>query len=141
MSIDISVVIWTVVGFCVFMLLLDRFLFKPLLRFMDDRQKRIDDAHAAVRQAEKERAEAAEKERGEREAERRGEIAAAEARLEKLRDEAKENELRAEKENGAVIERRRAELEREKDELVARSGNDAERLIGLLADKLLTEER
>ncbi len=141
MSIDISVVIWTVVGFCVFMLLLDRFLFKPLLRFMDDRQKRIDDAHAAVRQAEKERAEAAEKERGERETERRGEIAAAEARLEKLRAEAKENELRAEKENGAVIERRRAELEREKDELVARSGNDAERLIGLLADKLLTEER
>ena len=141
MSIDLSVVIWTVVGFCVFMLLLDRFLFKPLLRFMDDRRRRIDEALAEGRRAEEERRSAAEEAEREREKTRLAETAAAEARMEQLRAEAKENELRAEKENAAVIENRRSELEREKDGIKARLTDDADRLIGLLADKLLTEER
>ncbi|MBP5166950.1 MAG: ATP synthase F0 subunit B [Oscillospiraceae bacterium] len=141
MSIDISVVVWTVVGFCVFMLLLNRFLFKPMLRFMDDRQKRIDDARAALQRAEAERLSAAEEARREREQSRREEIAAAEARLEELRSESKANELRFEKESGAVIENSRAELELEKAALVTHLGDDTDRLIGMLADRLLAEER
>ena len=41
MTIQISLVIWTVIGFVVLSLILDRFLFKPLLKVMDDRNEKI----------------------------------------------------------------------------------------------------
>lgn len=41
MTIQVSVLIWTVICFCVLMLILNRLLFKPLLAFMDERSARI----------------------------------------------------------------------------------------------------
>ena len=41
MTIQISLVIWTVIGFVVLSLILNRFLFKPLLKVMDDRSEKI----------------------------------------------------------------------------------------------------
>ena len=42
MSIQPSVLIWTVICFCLLMLILDRLLFRPMLKFMDERQAKID---------------------------------------------------------------------------------------------------
>ena len=69
MTIQVSVLIWTVICFCVLMLILNRLLFKPLLAFMDERSARIRRARAekerrgealaeqqAQREAEKEQA-------------------------------------------------------------------------------------
>lgn len=56
MTIQISLVIWTVVGFTVLSLILNRFLFKPLLEVMDKRNEKIKSA-AANKQAELERRE------------------------------------------------------------------------------------
>lgn len=42
MSIDPSTLVWMIINFLVLMLLLNRFLFKPLLAFMDQRQEKID---------------------------------------------------------------------------------------------------
>ena len=47
MSIQVSVLIWTMINFFVLMLLLDRLLFQPLLRFMDARREKIDNAREA----------------------------------------------------------------------------------------------
>ena len=54
-SINISELIWTVINFILLFVLLNRFLYKPLITFMSDRQARIDaglreeeDAKAAI---------------------------------------------------------------------------------------------
>ena len=43
MNIQISVLIWTILSFCALAAVLNKFLFKPVLKVMDDRQKKIDD--------------------------------------------------------------------------------------------------
>ena len=42
LSINPSELIWAVINFLLLLLLLNRFLYKPLLRFMDARQEKID---------------------------------------------------------------------------------------------------
>jgi len=54
MSIDFSVLIWTIICFVILMLLLNRFLFKPLLAVMDKRKKTISEGLEAGRRAEEE---------------------------------------------------------------------------------------
>lgn len=44
MTIQPSVLIWTIICFCLLMLILNKLLFRPLLSFMDARQARIDRA-------------------------------------------------------------------------------------------------
>lgn len=44
MTIQISLVIWTIIGFVTLSLILNRFLFKPLLRVMDERNEKIKTA-------------------------------------------------------------------------------------------------
>ncbi len=56
MTIQISLVIWTIIGFVVLSLILNRFLFKPLLKVMDDRNEKIK-AGEESRQQELERRE------------------------------------------------------------------------------------
>lgn len=46
MNIQLNVLIWTIICFCLAMLILDRLLFRPLLKFMDQRQAKIDAAKA-----------------------------------------------------------------------------------------------
>ena len=46
LSINISEMIWTVINFLILMFLLDSFLFKPLLKFMDEHKSRIKNALA-----------------------------------------------------------------------------------------------
>ena len=46
MNIQISVVIWTVICFGLFILIINKLLFKPLLKVMDARREKIESAHA-----------------------------------------------------------------------------------------------
>jgi len=55
MSLNISVVIWTVIDFCLLMLILDKFLFKPLLTKMDAREDRIEEAEKSLAETEAEK--------------------------------------------------------------------------------------
>lgn len=54
MTIQLPVLLWTVITFCLFAFVVNRLLFKPLLAFMDQRQARID--AAAQKKAEYDRA-------------------------------------------------------------------------------------
>ena len=58
MSINISEVIWTIICFFALLFVLKTFLFGPLIRHMDERQKRIDAGLDEARQAEHARSEA-----------------------------------------------------------------------------------
>ena len=44
MTIQLSVTVWTVICFCLLMLILHNLLFKPVLKVMDDRRERIEKA-------------------------------------------------------------------------------------------------
>lgn len=139
MSIDASVIIWTVVSFAVFMLLLNRFLFKPLLKFMDERQKRIDDAAAAEQEAQQERMQKEDMLRAAAEEEKLRLLAAGKERLEKLRQDAQESLERQEKEYSAERLKEQERLEKEKNEMVQLLQDNAQGLIARLSEKLLTE--
>ncbi len=52
LSINISELIWGIVNFFLMMFLLNKFLYKPVLKFMEERQARIDAGENAGRQAE-----------------------------------------------------------------------------------------
>ena len=45
MTVQLSVTLWTVICFCLLMLILHNLLFKPVLKVMDDRKSRIDKAN------------------------------------------------------------------------------------------------
>lgn len=44
MTIQLSTFLWSIICFCLMMLILNKLLFGPMLRFMDARQERIDRA-------------------------------------------------------------------------------------------------
>ncbi|MBQ1459424.1 MAG: ATP synthase F0 subunit B [Oscillospiraceae bacterium] len=58
MSINISEMIWTIICFFALLFVLNTFLFKPLIRFMDERRSRIDAGLEEARRAEEAREEA-----------------------------------------------------------------------------------
>ena len=53
MSINVSEVIWTVICFFALLFVLKKFLFGPLVKFMDERQARIDAGEALRRESER----------------------------------------------------------------------------------------
>ncbi len=55
MSLNISVVIWTVIDFCLLMLILDKLLFKPLLTKMHARNDRIEEGEKKLIETEAEK--------------------------------------------------------------------------------------
>ena len=91
LSINPSEVIWTILCFFALLFLLDRFLFRPLVRFMDARKARIDEGlneEAEVRAALEEEARDLEREREETLQEARKELLAEKGRNEDRHAEA-----------------------------------------------------
>ena len=58
MTLQPSLIIWTVVCFCLLMLVLHKLLFKPMLTFMDARSEKIASARLRAEKAAEEREEA-----------------------------------------------------------------------------------
>lgn len=55
MSIQLSVIIWTVICFFVLILILDNLLFKPMLELMDSRKEKIESARAKKAKADEDK--------------------------------------------------------------------------------------
>lgn len=137
MSINVSEVIWTVICFFALLFVLKKFLFGPLIKFMDERQARIDAGEAAIREAEASRQEnAAELEESwkarneeaksllaqgktEAEAERAKTVAQAHAAVHEAEKEA------------------RARIQTEREETLAQAEQKMPELVDALADRLL----
>ena len=138
MTIQISVLLWTVITFCILMFFLNKFLFKPLLAFMDAREQKIasarerrEKAALALETAERE----AEQRR--RAAEKQARDAAAAAILDAKRLAAKQT-AEAENKYALLLEQRRSEMETEKRELQQNLDAGMDYLVTAFVQKLVS---
>ena len=138
MTIQISVLLWTVITFCILMFFLNKFLFKPLLAFMDAREQKIasarerrEKAALALETAERE----AEQRR--RAAEKLARDAAAAAILDAKRLAAKQT-AEAENRYALLLEQRRSEMETEKRELQQNLDAGMDDLVTAFVQKLVS---
>ena len=135
MTIQINILIWTVICFCAFMLILWRLLLKPMLAFMDARKARIAHAHSLDRSAEcAEKQALPEAQRlaeVQRQAEERKQIVL--ALREKSRIEREERERRFLQETQA----RRADVEAEANDLVPQLAVSLQEHVNTFTDKLI----
>lgn len=131
MDIQLSVIIWTVICFGILMLVLDRLLFRPLLKLMDERKERVESARKnaveAAKQAEALRFERIESEKAERqrliemEAERvAGFRQEAEAELRALSKQLEEETEASRREAAVYADEALASLSKELDEAALR---------------------
>lgn len=138
MTIQPSILIWTLICFALLMLILDRLLFRPMLSFMDARNERIEAARLKKETDEQARA-AAEAElavRREQVVLRRAEIAKTE--IAEARVRAKRMTAKADAEREARIEACRTELTVRSRELDAGLEAGLDRLAKAFADKLVS---
>ena len=141
LSINVSELIWTIVNFFLLYFLLKHFLYTPVVRFLDARQARLDEAREKEAQA-RAAADENEKEIEAGKALRRAEAAEllAEAQrgdAERSRQtlaEAKEEAARSLEEANAAL---RSEQERERAAL----DSDTPKLAAILAERLLGGEK
>ena len=138
MTIQISVLLWTVITFCILMFFLNKFLFKPLLAFMDAREQKIasarerrEKAALALETAERD---AEEKRRA---AEKQARDAAAAAILDAKRLAAKQT-AEAENKYALLLEQRRSEMETEKRELQQNLDAGMDDLVTAFVQKLVS---
>ena len=135
MTIQINILIWTVICFCAFMLILWRLLLKPMLAFLDARKARIAHAHSLDRSAERAEKQALlEAQRlaeVQRQAEERKQIVL--ALREKSRIEREERERRFHQETQA----RRADVEAEANDLVPQLAVSLQEHVNTFTDKLI----
>ncbi len=135
MTIQINILIWTVICFCAFMLILWRLLLKPMLAFLDARKARIAHAHSLDRSAERAEKQALlEAQRlaeVQRQAEERKQIVL--ALREKSRIEREERERRFLQETQA----RRADVEAEANDLVPQLAVSLQKHVNTFTDKLI----
>jgi len=138
MTIQPSILLWTLISFCLLMLILDRLLFRPMLSFMDARNERIE---AAMRKKdENERAlsdaEAELAVRREQALVRTAEAAETEIADAKVR--AKRMIAKAEADRETRVEACRTEISTKKRELEAGLEDGVDRLAKAFADKLVS---
>lgn len=140
LQISVPEFIWTIISFFLFMFLLNKFLFKPVMTFMDERKARID---AGLEEGKKARAALEENEAqlaqelAEKGSEARSVISEARSEAEKAKSETLDAaHAEAEKLHKNVRERVKAE---EADAVKELDGNMPE-LVALLSGRLLGGE-
>lgn len=140
MSINISEVIWTIICFFVLLFVLKTLLFGPLIRHLDERQKRIDEGLDAARRAEESRDEAR------REAEESWQKCSADARetiaQAKARDAVERSRLLedARSRSAETLRTARDDASREESDAHETVDRDGEQLARTLAGRLLSGE-
>ena len=140
LSINISELIWTIINFFLLYFLLKKFLYTPLIRFMDERKARMDAGGEAMKEAEAQLSEKnAELEtlRLASLSEAQGILDAARAEDEQLRSEADER-LRVERETSR--KQGMEELDRLRETSEAELDAETTELAGLLVDRLLSKD-
>lgn len=139
LSINISEVIWTIVNFLLLTFLLKKFLYDPIIKFMDERNARIAAAENLMKEAQENKA------RIEAETVEKREQTRDEARRVIADGKAENDRRRAAAVSGANAEEtqnRKAmklDVSREKEELKAELSENEAALAEMLAKQLLNE--
>ena len=138
MTIQLSVLLWTVITFCILMFLLNKFLFKPLLAFMDAREQKIARARSLQEEAALARQTASREAEENRLAAQKRAHDAAEAALSDAKRQAVQETAEAEKRYALLLDQRRSELETEKRELQRNLDAGMDDLVAAFVQKLVS---
>lgn len=141
MTIQISVTVWTVICFCLLMVILHNLLFKPVLQVIDKRREKIN--HAAEKKAEnekqtKEYESALIKMKAEAKEAQKSKI---KAEIETIRSDSKKAIESAKEERFQELENFRAKTENERMEILDELNDHATELATFFADSLIKEKR
>lgn len=139
-SINISELIWTVINFFLLFFLLNRFLYKPVISFMEGRQARID---AKLREEEEARARIEENDARLLEEKARSREAAKKILAENAEEIEKNNAEVLKEAKAASVQNRRdseAALSRKQEKTAEQLHEAAPELAALLTEKLLGGE-
>lgn len=133
-TIQVSILLWTIICFVVLMLILDRLLFRPLLDFMDKRREKIDGARSRRQSALREREEEQRRREEEHDAAKKQAMQDAVSALEDMRQEyaAKASEKRAD--NERRIAELRDELAKESETILVSVEPRMDELVHAVAD-------
>lgn len=140
MTIQISIVVWTVICFLVLMLILKNLLFKPVLEVMDSRKEKIQRAQA--KKAEEERLIAAHQQMLE---EKRSALAKEQqkqikAEAEKIRQESKQTIEQAKQDRLLEMEQYRTKTAEDHEEICAVLAPHTKELAAVFADKIISHQ-
>lgn len=139
MTIQLSVTVWTVICFIVFMLVLKHLLFKPVLEVIDNRREKIRGAQEKHEMLEKERIELESvlEENKKRMLERRDrELKEA---IENVRTEGKNSLDRAREERIKLVDSYHAELQVEQERMLSALSEKSTELATVFADNVTKE--
>ena len=140
MSINVSELIWAIINFAILLAVLIKFLYKPLVRMLDDRKNSIEESLRAAEDARKE-TELTKQSLQAEIVKARQQAAELVAAAEKASEEAKKEILaKAENDAKALIERAKAEIEREKADAIAQIKEEIGSMAIAAATKIIKGE-
>ncbi|MBR5202197.1 MAG: ATP synthase F0 subunit B [Clostridia bacterium] len=141
MSIQISVVIWTVICFLLLMLILHNWLFKPVLEVMEKRRNRIEKAKEKQLMAQRlinEHEKAVEEQKIAFDKEQKAKTI---AEIEKIQAESKEIVDSAKSIRLSTYETYREECAKEYAQIIATAEKSTEQIAEIFAERLITQPR
>ncbi len=139
MSIQPSVIIWTIVCFLILMVILKNLLFKPVLNVMDSRKEKIDAAENKIKEiesitAENERRLNEEKERAEAES-----VVQAKLKVQQIQSNGKKEIELAQRKCLSDIEEYRKDITEEYDKIVYSVAPKMETAAAIFAKKIISD--
>ncbi len=139
MSIQPSVIIWTIVCFLILMVILKNLLFKPVLNVMDSRKEKIDSAENKLKEiesitAENERRLNEEKERAEAES-----VVQAKLKVQQIQSNGKKEIELAQRKCLSDIEEYRKDITEEYDKIVYSVAPKMETAAAIFAKKIISD--
>jgi len=133
-TIQVSILLWTILCFVALMLVLNRLLFRPLLGFMDKRREKIDGAKHARQTALREREEELQRREEDRASAKKQAMQDAAAALEDVRQEYAEKTAGKKADNEHRIAELRGDLAKESETILASVEPRMDELVLAVAD-------
>ena len=129
---------WTLICFCLFMLIVNKLLFKPMLGIMDERRAKIESAAKKKADIENSRLEYEKKLREAAENARKAASDRAEAMLSDAREKAAEDVKNAEETSKKRLELAKTDVEFENGELDGKLENSVDKLAETFISRLIS---
>lgn len=141
MSIQISVIIWTVICFLLLMLILHNWLFKPVLEVMEKRRSRIEKAKEKQLEAQRISAEHEQKMAEQKIAFEKEQKSLAAAEIEKIQADSKKSVEAARVSRLNTYEVYREECTKEYSRILATAETSTKQIAEIFADRIINQPR
>lgn len=141
MSIQISVIIWTVICFLLLMLILKNWLFKPVLEVMEKRRNRIEKANEKQLEAQRLTVEHEKALEEQKSAFLKEQKIKADEEIENIQFHSKKRVEAAKQSRLSTYETYREESSREYSRILATAEKSTEQIAEIFAERLITQPR